>query len=307
MARDFRQQTIDTELLEDLSRLVRMAIQEDLGRTADLTTMALVPPGKQGRAAIVARKPGIASGIDLIEAMLQEMDAPIQVEMLVGDSEPFAATKQLAVLTGDSRSLLTCERTILNFLGRLCGIATSTGQFVSEIRGYSSRIYDTRKTTPGWRRLEKYAVRCGGGHTHRLGLCDAILIKDNHLACRADAGGNLLNPKQAVEQARAFLQSGAFAFVEIPIIEIEIDDLEQLEDALAASPDIVLLDNMSVEKLKQAILTRNVQAPSVELEASGGVNLETIREIASTGIDRISVGSLTHSAINLDLGLDWLF
>jgi nicotinate-nucleotide pyrophosphorylase (carboxylating) len=284
-----------------------MAIQEDLGRTADLTTMALVPPGKSGRAAIVARKPGVASGVDLIEAMLQEMEAPIQVEMLVGDSEPFEATKQLAILSGDSRSLLTCERTILNFLGRLCGIATWTGQHVAAIEGYSSRIYDTRKTTPGWRRLEKYAVRCGGGHTHRLGLCDAILIKDNHLACRADAGGNLLNPKQAVEQARSFLQSGAFIFAELPIIEIEIDSLEQLEDALAASPDIILLDNMNVEKLKEAILTRNIQAPSVELEASGGVNLGTIREIASTGIDRISVGSLTHSAVNLDLGLDWLF
>ncbi len=307
MARDFRPQTINSELLEDLSRLVRMAIQEDLGRTADLTTLALVPPGKEGRAAIVARKPGIASGIDLIEAMLQEMDAPIQVEMLVGDSEPFQASKQLAILSGDSRSLLTCERTILNFLGRLCGIATATGHFVAEIRGYPSRIYDTRKTTPGWRRLEKYAVRCGGGHTHRLGLCDAILIKDNHLACRADAGGNLLNPRQAVEQARAFLQSGAFTFVEMPIIEIEIDSLDQLEDALSASPDIVLLDNMNIEQLKQAILTRNLQAPTVELEASGGVNLGTIREIASTGIDRISVGSLTHSAINLDLGLDWLF
>jgi len=307
MARDFKAQTINPELIEDLSRLVRMAIQEDLGRTADLTTMALVPPGKIGRAAIVARKPGIASGIDLIETMIQEMDAPIQVEMMVGDSEPFEARRQLAVLTGDSRSLLTCERTILNFLGRMCGIATWTGQYVSAIQGSSSRIYDTRKTTPGWRRLEKYAVRCGGGHTHRLGLCDAILIKDNHLACRADAGGNLLNPKQAVEQARAFLHSGAFAFVEVPIIEIEIDSLDQLEDALAGKPDIVLLDNMNVEQLKQAILARNIQAPSVELEASGGVNLETIGEIASTGIDRISVGSLTHSATNLDLGLDWLF
>ncbi len=307
MARDFRPQTINSELLEDLSRLVRMAIQEDLGRTADLTTLALVPPGKEGRAAIVARKPGIASGIDLIEAMLQEMEAPIQVEMLVGDSEPFQASKQLAILTGDSRSLLTCERTLLNFLGRLCGIATGTGHYVAEIGEYPSRIYDTRKTTPGWRRLEKYAVRCGGGHTHRLGLCDAILIKDNHLACRADAGGNLLNPRQAVEQARTFLQSGAFTFVEMPIIEIEIDSLNQLEDALSASPDIVLLDNMNIEQLKQAILTRNIQAPSVELEASGGINLGTIHEIASTGIDRISVGSLTHSVINLDLGLDWLF
>jgi nicotinate-nucleotide pyrophosphorylase (carboxylating) len=298
MGRDFRPQTINPELLEDLRRLVRMAVQEDLHRTADLTTLALVPGGRIGQAEIVARVSGTASGVDLIESIIEEMDAPIEVHAQIGDGEAFAPKQCIAKLSGDTRSLLTCERTILNFLGRLCGIATLTARFVEQVEGTKSRVYDTRKTTPGWRRLEKYAVRCGGGHTHRMGLYDAVLIKDNHLACRADAGGNLLNPKQAVETARAFLQSGAYVWNELPMIEIEIDSLSQLEDALAAEPDIVLLDNMNPEQLKQA--------PQVQLEASGGVNLTTIREIAQTGVDRISVGSLTHSATNLDLGLDWV-
>jgi nicotinate-nucleotide pyrophosphorylase (carboxylating) len=225
---------------------------------------------------------------------------------LVGDSQEFVADQQLAILAGDSRSLLTCERTLLNFLGRLCGIATWTHQFCARIAGTRARLYDTRKTTPGWRRLEKYAVRCGGGYTHRMGLYDAILIKDNHLACRASANGKLLNAGEAVEQARAFLHSGAVKFSEPPIIEIEIDRIQQLDDALDARPDIVLLDNMTVDQLREAVLVRNIHAPGVELEASGGVSLDTIEGIAKTGVDRISVGSLTHSAVNLDLGLDWI-
>jgi nicotinate-nucleotide pyrophosphorylase (carboxylating) len=210
------------------------------------------------------------------------------------------------VLSGDSRSLLTCERTILNFLGRLCGIATWTHAFCDRIAGTRARLYDTRKTTPGWRRLEKYAVRCGGGHTHRMGLYDAILIKDNHLACRANASGKLLNTGEAVEQARAFIHSNAVKFSEPPIVEIEIDRIQQLDDALDARPDIILLDNMSNDQLREAVLVRNIHAPGVELEASGGVSLDTIESIAKTGVDRISVGSLTHSAVNLDLGLDWI-
>ena len=168
-----------------------------------------------------------------------------------------------------------------------------------------TRLYDTRKTTPGWRRLEKYAVHCGGGHNHRSGLYDAILIKDNHLACYYRVTGKLLNPAEAVNHARKFLatQPGIAANT---IAEIEVDSLEQLTDALKADPDIVLLDNMSNSQLRAAVLVRNQQNPRVELEASGGVNLTTLRSIAETGVDRISVGALTHSAINLDLGLDWV-
>jgi nicotinate-nucleotide pyrophosphorylase (carboxylating) len=306
MARDFRPQTINADLVDDLNHLVRLAIREDLGRSVDLTTLAIVPDASPAKAAIVARKPGVAAGIDLIELIIQEMDAPIAVEPMVGDSQEFTPGQTLAVLSGDSRSLLTCERTILNFLGRLCGIATWTNAFCNRIAGTEAKLYDTRKTTPGWRRLEKYAVRCGGGHTHRMGLYDAILIKDNHLACRASASGKLLNTGEAVEQARAFIQSGAVKFSEPPIIEIEIDRIQQLDDALAARPDIILLDNMTNDQLREAVLIRNHHASEVELEASGGVSLETIEGIAKTGVDRISVGSLTHSAVNLDLGLDWI-
>ena len=306
MTRDFRPQTINADLVDDLNHLVRLAIREDLGRSLDLTTMAMVPDTSPACAAIVARKAGIAAGIDLIDLIIQEMDAPITVETMVGDSQEFSPQQTLAVLSGDSRSLLTCERTILNFLGRLCGIATWTHQFTQKIANTKARLYDTRKTTPGWRRLEKYAVRCGGGHTHRMGLYDAILIKDNHLACRADVSGQLLNSGQAVEQARAFIQSGAVKFIELPMIEIEIDQISQLDDALDARPDIILLDNMTHDQLREAVLVRNVHEPCVELEASGGVTLDTIAAIAKTGVDRISVGSLTHSAVNLDLGLDWI-
>ncbi len=306
MPRDFKPQTINADLVDDLNQLVRLAVREDLGRSIDLTTMALVTESRPARAAIISRRSGVTAGIDLIDLILQEMDAPIQVETMVGDGQDFTSKTTLAVLSGDTRNLLICERTVLNFLGRLCGIATLTHQFSRKIAGTKARLYDTRKTTPGWRRLEKYAVRCGGGHTHRMGLFDAILIKDNHLACRAGIDGQLLNAGQAVEQARAFVESGAVRFTEPPIIEVEIDRISQLDDALDARPDIILLDNMTLDQLREAVLVRNGRAPGVELEASGGVNLDTIRGIAETGVDRISVGALTHSAVNLDLGLDWI-
>ncbi|MFM8572031.1 MAG: nicotinate-nucleotide diphosphorylase, partial [Pirellula sp.] len=165
--------------------------------------------------------------------------------------------------------------------------------------------YDTRKTTPAWRRLEKYAVRCGGGHNHRLGLYDGILIKDNHLACRAAANGELLDAGQAVALAKSFVASGAVKFEQSPMIEVEIDRIGQLEPALAAGPNIILLDNMSCDLLKQCVSIRDRLAPDVQLEASGGVNLTTIGAIAATGVDRISVGALTHSAPVHDIGLDW--
>ena len=289
MLTDYRSQTIDAALLDDLSQLVRLAIREDLDRTADLTTMALVPQGIQGSAVILPRAYGVAAGIDLIEAILQELDARITWTQHLGDGEWFQPKLPLATLTGETRDLLTCERTILNFLGRLCGIATLTSKYVAKTQGTKCRVYDTRKTTPGWRRLEKYAVRCGGGRNHRLGLFDGILIKDNHLACRAAKDGKLLDPGTAVQTAKDFIAS-----------------VSQLESALRALPDIVLLDNMNCELLRECVAIRDRNAPSVELEASGGVTLETIENIAKTGVERISVGALTHSATNLDLGLDWI-
>lgn len=305
MKHDYPSQTIDPPLLDDLSQLVRLAMREDLDRGMDITTMALVPAGLRGSASLIARKSGIVSGIDLIEAMLQEMDAKIEWTQLVGDSQEVQAGQNLANLTGEARELLTCERTILNFICRLSGVATLTRYYVDAVQGTKARVYDTRKTAPGWRRLDKYAVRCGGGHNHRRGLYDGILIKDNHLACRAIVEGKLLEPETAVQLARTFVATGGTRFDHPPMIEIEIDRMEQLPSALAAAPDIVLLDNMSNAQLSECVALRNQIAPNVELEASGGVNLKTIAGIAATGVDRISVGALTHSAPILDIALDW--
>jgi nicotinate-nucleotide pyrophosphorylase (carboxylating) len=302
---DYRSQTIDEFLLEDLSEILRLAIREDLDRSIDLTTMAIVPAGVRGSAALVSRSHGVAAGIDLIDEMIAELDVEIQWDQQVGDGQAIEPSQVLSVLRGDARDLLTCERTILNVLCRLSGVASLTKRFVDAVRGTQARVYDTRKTTPGWRRLEKYAVRCGGGHNHRLGLYDGILIKDNHLASRAAANGELLDAGQAVEHAKAFLASGSIQREEPVMIEVEIDRIEQLESALKASPNIILLDNMSCQLLSQCVAIRDRLAPSVQLEASGGVNLQTIAGIAATGVDRISVGALTHSAPVHDIGLDW--
>lgn len=302
---DYRSQTIDTSLLEDLTEILRLAIREDLDRSVDLTTMAIVPPGVTGSAALISRSHGVAAGIDLIDEMLEELDAKIHWDQRVGDGQCIEPGQVLSVLCGDARDLLTCERTILNVICRLSGVASLTHRYVQAVAGSSARVYDTRKTTPGWRRLEKYAVRCGGGHNHRLGLYDGILIKDNHLACRAAANGELLDPGQAVALAKAFVAAGSVKFANPPMIEIEIDRIDQLESALAARPNIVLLDNMSCDLLREGVAIRDRLAPEVELEASGGVNLSTIGGIAATGVNRISVGALTHSAPVHDIGLDW--
>ncbi|RMF44042.1 MAG: carboxylating nicotinate-nucleotide diphosphorylase [Planctomycetota bacterium] len=301
---DFEQQTIDAALLDDLTQLVRLAVREDLDRGVDLTTLALVPSNLQARADIVARQAGVACGLPLIANIIDAMGARIDVAAHMQEGQSFAAGTKLATLQGGARDVLTCERTVLNILSRLCGVATTAFQFCERVRDLPVRLYDTRKTTPGWRRLEKYAARTGGAHNHRLGLYDAVLIKDNHLACRARGTGQALTPQQAVEVARRFVQEQTPRKRPIAI-EIEVDSLEQLASALQARPDIVLLDNMLPETLRAAVQLRNSTAPEVELEASGGVRLETVRSIAETGVDRISIGALTHSPISVDLGLDW--
>jgi nicotinate-nucleotide pyrophosphorylase (carboxylating) len=302
--RDYPQQQLDVFLRDDLEQLVRLAIREDLGRGFDLTTSAVVPEGLPAHAHIVARASGIAAGLELLPWIEHCLQADIAVKLHRHDGEAFAKGDCLATLSGDSRDLLTCERTFLNFLGRLCGIASLTAEFCKLLADLPTRLYDTRKTTPGWRRLEKYAVQQGGGHNHRLGLHDAILIKDNHLACHARKSGQLLSPSQAIKKAREFLATQPDAPRDA-IVEIEVDSLEQLKDALPADPDIVLLDNMQPDQLRQGVALRNAINPLVQLEASGGVRLQTLRAIAETGVDRISVGALTHSAVNLDVGLDW--
>ncbi|MCC6510989.1 MAG: nicotinate-nucleotide diphosphorylase [Pirellulaceae bacterium] len=312
MMRDYHQQERDAILRDSVEQLTRLAIREDLGRGFDITTLAIVPEELPATADIIARVRGVAAGIELIPWIVECLQATVTVEIRVRDGEEFKPGQCLATLGGNARDVLTCERTILNFLGRLCGIASWTAEHVALVADLPVRIYDTRKTTPGWRHLEKYAVRCGGGHNHRGSLNEAILIKDNHLACYERARGTVLLPSEAVTLAREFLKtapapsrSTGGTVDEEPIIEVEVDSLDGLKDALTVLPDIVLLDNMQPDCLREAVQIRNEKAPAVELEASGGVNQKTLRSIALTGVERISLGALTHSAVNLDLGLDW--
>ena len=302
MTRDFQQIEWDAAIEDDCRRIIRAAILEDLDRGYDWTTVALVPAEALGRAAVVARCAGVVAGLPAAALVADEMDKSLKFKPEIIEGSIVAAGQTVAILDGSVRSMLAAERLILNLLSRLSGIATLTHRYVEAVAGTNVGVYDTRKTTPGWRRLEKYAVRQGGGHNHRMGLYDAVLIKDNHLAFARNkiASG-------AVRTAREFLRQAFPGDVRAEmIVEVEADSLVQLEAMLPEGPDIVLLDNMGPEQLREAVELRNRLAPAVQLEASGGVNLTTIRDIAEAGIDRISIGSLTHSAPALDLGLDWL-
>lgn len=310
-AKDFRQLAWSREIEDDCRRVVRLAVHEDLDRGYDWTTVCLVPEEARAAANLVVRKPGVIAGLEALRVVLDEMDIAADLQLLARDGDAVSGGAIVATIAGPARDLLTSERTLLNLLGRLSGIATLTRQYVDTIAGTKARIYDTRKTTPGWRRLEKYAVHCGGGHNHRTGLYDAILIKDNHLAFgREEAGAAAFSPAEAVRKAKAFLaqQTGsappAGADPQM-IVEIEVDSLSQLCEVLPEQPDIVLLDNMPLEMLREAVTLRNAGGWKCELEASGGVNLQSVRSIAETGVERISAGALTHSAISLDVALDW--
>jgi nicotinate-nucleotide pyrophosphorylase (carboxylating) len=303
VAKEFQQIEWDAAIEEDCRQVVRLAIREDLGRVFDWTTLCLVPGDLPARAAVVAREPGVVAGLPAVQLAVAEMDNAIRVHSLATDGDAIAPGQALCDVEGPARSLLVAERILLNFIGHLSGIATQTAKYVQAVAGTQARIYDTRKTTPGWRRLEKYAVRCGGGHNHRTGLFDAILIKDNHLAV---LGRQRLSPADAVRKAREFVSTMA-ATQKKPemIVEVEVDTLGQLDDVLRAGPDLVLLDNMSTADLREAVGRRDAVGAEIELEASGGVTLENIAAIAATGVERISVGALTHSARHLDVGLDW--
>lgn len=283
------------EETEACDHLVRLALQEDLNRAGDLTSTALLPENLEGQAVLTSRVDGVLAGLPCIERVLAQVDSRLKSTPRMTDGERLQRGSKLAVLRGPMRSLLTAERTVLNFLQRLSGVATQTARHVERVAGLPCKILDTRKTTPGWRLLEKYAVRQGGGHNHRMGLFDGILIKDNHLA--ALGGG-----EQAVEKAINLAREKHGR--SIPL-EIEVDNLAQLDRALPLRPDMILLDNMGPEMLREAVKRRNTVAPGVLLEASGGVNLTTLRAIAETGVDRISIGALTHSATALDIALDY--
>jgi nicotinate-nucleotide pyrophosphorylase (carboxylating) len=260
---------------------------------------------------VVVRKPGVVAGLEAARVVLDEMDIAADFQAKFRDGDALAGGTIVGTIAGPARDLLTSERTLLNLLGRLSGIATLTRQYVEAVAGMKARIYDTRKTTPGWRRLEKYAVHCGGGHNHRTGLYDAILIKDNHLAFgREEQGAAAFSPAQAVRKAKAFLaqqRAGDRPAGADPqmIVEIEVDSLDQLREVLPEQPDIVLLDNLPPATLREAVAIRDAGGWPCELEASGGVNLQSVRAIAETGVERISAGALTHSAVSLDVALDW--
>jgi nicotinate-nucleotide pyrophosphorylase (carboxylating) len=307
--KDFDQIGWDTATVDACRALVRLAIGEDLGPLGDCTTQALVPEEAIGRAAVIVRREGTIAGLRAAEVLREEVDPRLRWIPECDDGQAVQPGQRVACLEGPAGSLLTVERTLLNVLGRLSGIATLARRYVEAVAGTKARIYDTRKTTPGWRRLEKYAVRCGGGHNHRTGLFDAVLIKDNHLAVGAEGRrvSSRYTPAQAVARARQWIRQRAPQPARSRmLVEIEVDTLEQLEEVLPACPDIILLDNMPPAVLRRAVARRNALQSEVELEASGGVSFETVRAIAECGVDRISVGALTHSAVALDIGLDWL-
>jgi nicotinate-nucleotide pyrophosphorylase (carboxylating) len=266
---------------------VRAALQEDLGRAGDITTQATIPTSAQAKAVIAAREEGVIAGLPLAREAFAQIDAAIAFEPCVEDGAHVAPGAVVARIKGSARGVLGAERVALNYLGRLSGIASLTERFAARIAHTKAKVCDTRKTTPLLRAFEKYAVRCGGGSNHRFGLDDAILIKDNHIA----VAGGVANALRAAKAFKGHLVK----------IEIEVDTLAQLREVLAEGADVVLLDNMSLEDLREAVA---MIGGRMIAEASGGVTLESIAAIAETGVDLISVGALTHSARVMDLGLD---
>jgi nicotinate-nucleotide pyrophosphorylase (carboxylating) len=272
----------------EIDDTVTRALAEDLGRAGDITSIATVPDGTRGRAVVATRKGGRIAGLPLVEAAFRRLAPDMEIKAHSRDGMAVEAKTALMTVTGDARAMLAAERTALNFIGHLSGIATATAEFVRRVAHTKTRVMCTRKTLPGLRALQKYAIRCGGGFNHRFGLDDAMLIKDNHVAV---AGG-----------IRAVLQRARASVGPMVKIEIEVDSLEQLREVLDAGlADVVLLDNFDVPKLRQAV---QIVGGKLVTEASGGITLDSVAEIAETGVDYVSSGALTHSVINLDIGLD---
>jgi nicotinate-nucleotide pyrophosphorylase (carboxylating) len=276
---------------EDVLAAVQLALAEDVG-AGDLTSLATVPDHTTATAVLVAREPLVVAGLPVAEAVFRQVAPALEITCQAADGDQVEARQPLLRIGGAARAILTAERVALNFLQRLSGIATLTRQYVDAIQGARATILDTRKTTPGLRRLEKYAVECGGGRNHRFGLFDMVLIKDNHLAALRDAPPNPV--AAAVQRARDHYPGVR--------VEVEADTLEQVDFALDAGVDLVLLDNMTLVQLRLAVQKARGRALT---EASGGVNLGTVRAIAETGVDFISVGALTHSARAVDIALDF--
>jgi len=269
---------------------VSRALAEDLGLAGDVTSAACIPAGKTARLAIISRQAGVVAGLALALEAFGQVDATLTLTPHKADGDALNAGDTILTVSGNARAILAGERTALNFMGRMCGIATLTAAYVDAVRGTPASIACTRKTTPGLRAFEKHAVACGGGRNHRFGLFDAVLIKDNHIA----VAGGIIPALQAAKAHAGHLVK----------IEIEVDTLHQLDEVVTEGADVVLLDNMPPAILREAVLRIRAKRPAMLTEASGGVNLGTVRAIAETGVDLISVGALTHSAPVLDLGLD---
>jgi nicotinate-nucleotide pyrophosphorylase (carboxylating) len=278
-------------------RLIEMALAEDLDREptlqGDVTAFNLLSASSAGKGVFIAREPGVIAGLPAAGLVCGAVSERIHFEPLIEDGAAVQAGMHIATVSGRTASIVIAERTALNFVQHLSGIATLTRRYVDAIAGSSCHILDTRKTTPGWRLLEKYAVRCGGGHNHRMGLYDMVLVKDNHLVW-------VRNPDLVTATIQRLRESEKH----LPI-EIEVETLEQFDVFLPGKPDIILLDNMTAEQMREAVRRRNAVAPQVKLEASGGITLANVRAVAETGVDRISVGALTHSAPALDIALDY--
>jgi len=279
------------ELTVEIRRAVCAALAEDLGG-GDVTTLATVPPHARSTALMRAREPLVVAGIEFADNAFRQLSPEIKIKKMARDGQRVKAGDTLLKISGSSRAILSAERIALNFVQRLSGVATATAQFVDAIKGTPTKILDTRKTTPGWRRFEKYAVACGGGKNHRLGLFDLVLIKDNHLVA-------LQNEKPNAIAAAVLRARNKYPKLKV---EVEADTLAQVAQAADAGADIILLDNMTAAQLRQAV---KIVRGRAQTEASGGVNLKTVRKIALTGLDFISVGAITHSARAVDIGLDF--
>jgi nicotinate-nucleotide pyrophosphorylase (carboxylating) len=276
---------------EEIAAAVRAALAEDIG-SGDATSEATIPAAATANAAMVAREPLIVAGLEFATITFSQVDPSIRVERIAKDGAALTKGADLLRLSGPARGILSAERVALNFVQRLSGVASATAEFVKAIQGSGAEILDTRKTTPGWRRFEKYAVACGGGRNHRIGLFDLVMIKDNHLAALRNESPNAI--AAAVQRARE-------KFPDLKV-EVEADELAEVEQAVAAGADIILLDNMPPEMLREAVTIIDGRA---QTEASGGVTLSTVHEIASTGVNFVSVGAITHSVRAIDIGLDF--